>query len=92
MRRLIPVDPAAVPRIPRIDGAAALDETRPDAAADAAPTAQASDSPAPEGLEAVSARAWRALAIASLGTVLVGFNSTATNIAIDAINDPILGT
>ena len=33
----------------------------------------------------MSGRAWRALAVASLGTVLVGFNSTATNIALPSI-------
>ena len=35
--------------------------------------------------EAVPARAWRALFVASLGTILVGFNTTATNIALDDI-------
>jgi len=35
--------------------------------------------------EAVSPRAWRALFLTSLATVLVGFNSTATNIALDDI-------
>ena len=38
-------------------------------------------------LDAVEPRAWRALAVASLGTVLVGFNSTATNIAFGDIAD-----
>ena len=33
----------------------------------------------------ISGRAWRALAVASLGTVLVGFNTTATNIALREI-------
>ena len=35
--------------------------------------------------EAVSPSAWRALFLTSLATVLVGFNSTATNIALDDI-------
>ncbi|MCP3857164.1 MAG: MFS transporter [Actinomycetia bacterium] len=39
------------------------------------------------GLEKVPARAWRALAVASLGTVVVGWNSTATNIAFRDIAD-----
>lgn len=42
-------------------------------------------------LEAVSPRAWRALWVASLATVLVGFNSTATNIALDDIQSGFVG-
>lgn len=45
----------------------------------------------PRTREAVSGRAWRALAVASLGTVLVGFNSTATNIALPSILDSFVG-
>ncbi len=41
--------------------------------------------------EPVSSRAWRALAVASLGTILVGFNSTASNIAFDDIRDGFTG-
>lgn len=39
----------------------------------------------------MSGRAWRALTVASLGTVLVGFNSTATNIALDRIQESFVG-
>ena len=39
----------------------------------------------------MSGRAWRALTVASLGTVLVGFNSTATNIALNAIQESYAG-
>ena len=39
----------------------------------------------------MSGRAWRALTVASLGTVLVGFNSTATNIALDSIRQSFAG-
>ncbi|MDG2112992.1 MAG: MFS transporter, partial [Actinomycetota bacterium] len=46
---------------------------------------------APSAPEAVSGRAWRALVVASLGTVLVGFNSTATNIALDDIKAGFVG-
>ena len=42
-------------------------------------------------LEAVPPRAWRALWVASLATVLVGFNSTATNIALDDIQSGFVG-
>ena len=45
----------------------------------------------PGAREEVSGRAWRALAVASLGTVLVGFNSTATNIALQTILDGFPG-
>lgn len=45
----------------------------------------------PPAREAVSGRAWRALTVASLGTVLVGFNSTATNIALDSIRQSFDG-
>ncbi len=41
--------------------------------------------------EAVSGRAWRALTVASLGTVLVGFNSTATNLALGPIQESFAG-
>ncbi len=41
--------------------------------------------------EPVSGRAWRALIVASLGTVLVGFNSTASNIAFDDIRAGFVG-
>lgn len=75
MRRQFPVDLAVVPRIPLADGAAIAEEPRPGSPAER------------RRPERVPGRAWRALAIASLGTVLVGFNSTATNIAIDAIKD-----
>lgn len=39
----------------------------------------------------MSGRAWRALTVASLGTVLVGFNSTASNLALDSIRDSFAG-
>ena len=42
-------------------------------------------------LQPVSPRAWRALWVASLATVLVGFNSTATNIALDDIQRGFTG-
>ncbi|MXY02490.1 MAG: MFS transporter [Acidimicrobiales bacterium] len=45
----------------------------------------------PQVREAVSGRAWRALTVASLGTVLVGFNSTASNLALDSIRDSFAG-
>lgn len=45
----------------------------------------------PGAREQVSGRAWRALTVASLGTVLVGFNSTATNIALDRIQESFVG-
>ncbi|WP_423916754.1 MFS transporter [Candidatus Poriferisodalis sp.] len=45
----------------------------------------------PRAREAVPGRAWRALTVASLGTVLVGFNSTATNLALDAIQESFVG-
>ena len=41
--------------------------------------------------EPVSGAAWRALAVASMGTVLVGFNSTASNLALDSIRDGFVG-
>jgi len=37
--------------------------------------------------EEVSSRAWRALIVASAGTVLVGFNATATNLALKDLAD-----
>lgn len=47
-----------------------------------------SDSPSTSvGQEEVPSRAWRALIVASAGTVLVGFNSTATNIALKDLTD-----
>ena len=45
----------------------------------------------PAAREAVSGRAWRALTVAALGTVLVGFNSTATNIALPSIRASFAG-
>ena len=42
-------------------------------------------------LEPVSGTAWRALAVASMGTVLVGFNSTASNLALASIRDGFAG-
>ena len=57
-----------------------------------APTAGGAGMPRrPGAREAVSGRAWRALTVASLGTVLVGFNSTATNIALPSILDGFVG-
>ena len=41
--------------------------------------------------EAVPGRAWRALAVASAGYVLFGFNSTATNLAFGSIADTFTG-
>ncbi len=70
---MIHVDPTSVTRIPEIEQVEAVEPT---------PTGQPGRRGEPE---AVSGRAWRALAVASLGTVLVGFNSTATNIALDDI-------
>lgn len=63
--------------------------------ATAARPAPAADRQVPPGRprtrEAVSGRAWRALTVASLGTVLVGFNSTATNLALDPIQESFAG-
>ena len=73
MRRTFPVDLAAVRRIPRAVELAAPIPLRAETRAGRV------------DLEPVSAKAWRALAIAALGTVLVGFNSTATNIALNDI-------
>ena len=41
--------------------------------------------------EPVSGAAWRALAVASMGTVLLGFNSTASNLALAPIRDSFVG-
>jgi len=83
VRRQIQVDLAAVPRIPLADGT--LSDDAPTPVPTPLPSAPDASVPAPP--TDVSARAWRALAVASFGTVLVGFNSTATNIAITDIRD-----
>lgn len=72
MRRQIPVVLSTVRRV---------------ALADGRPTVPGFTEPPSTRLspEAVSPRAWRALFLTSLATVLVGFNSTATNIALDDI-------
>ena len=78
----MPAAPMATPAIQRVDGA----QPQP------APAADGQGPPRrPRAREAVSGRAWRALTVASLGTVLVGFNSTATNIALDAIQESYVG-
>jgi len=82
VRLQIPVDAATVPRIPAVG---ALVAEGPDGHGQ--PPALAPTS----GDEAVSGRAWRALAVAALGTVLVGFNSTATNIALNDIRTTFAG-
>ncbi len=46
---------------------------------------------APTAAPAVPRRAWRALAVGAAGYVLFGFNSTATNLAFDAIADDFDG-
>ncbi|MFT5268838.1 MAG: hypothetical protein ACI88C_002279, partial [Acidimicrobiales bacterium] len=48
-------------------------------------SAQASDKPEAIAPEAIAPEAWKALAVGAAGYVLVGFNSTATNIAFDDI-------
>ena len=89
------VDPARVPQVPQMPAATPaiqrVDVARSGGSAGAA-TANGGRSRAScgrpagrGGREQVSGRAWRALAVASLGTVLVGFNSTATNIALPSI-------
>ena len=78
MRRQIPVVLSTVPRITGADGGL----TVPDSAE------SRSNRLTPE---AVSPRAWRALFLTSLATVLVGFNSTATNIALDDIREGFTG-
>jgi len=78
MRRQIPVVLSTVPRVALADGTPT------------APDITESPSTRPK-LEAVSPRAWRALFLTSLATVLVGFNSTATNIALDDIRAGFTG-
>ncbi len=63
--------------------------TEPRVTGETGPPEAATDAPLDD--EHVSPRAWRALAVASIGTVLVGFNSTATNIALDDIRDGFIG-
>ena len=86
----VPQVPAATPAIQRVDDARPVDAARSGGPSAPRPqTAAAPARPVPPGRaggrEQVSGRAWRALAVASLGTVLVGFNSTATNIALPSI-------
>ena len=78
MRRQIPVVLSKVSDIPLAEESPTVSDNR----------AQSSIR-AP--LEPVSPRAWRALSVASLATVLVGFNSTATNIALDDIQAGFIG-
>ena len=78
MRRQIPVVLSKVRDIPLAEES----PTVPDARAQSSVRAP---------LEPVSPRAWRALWVASLATVLVGFNSTATNIALDDIQAGFVG-
>ena len=77
MRRQIPVVLSKVRDIPLAEES----PTVPDARAQSSVRAP---------LEPVSPRAWR-LWVASLATVLVGFNSTATNIALDDIQAGFVG-
>lgn len=49
------------------------------------PSRAVDDQPAPEIVETVPPRAWRALAVGSAGYVLYGFNSTATNLSFGSI-------
>ncbi|WP_420622588.1 MFS transporter [Candidatus Poriferisodalis sp.] len=98
------VDLTRVRRVPRVATAAATIERRDGADAGDLQDRNRSISPPrtapadalvppgrPRAREAVSGRAWRALTVASLGTVLVGFNSTATNIALNAIQESYAG-
>ncbi len=78
VRRQIPVVLSTVPRITDTDGSSNV--------ADSTEFSLTRHSP-----EAVSPRAWRALFVASVATVLVGFNSTATNIALDDIRAGFIG-
>ncbi|MFL2986976.1 MAG: MFS transporter [Candidatus Poriferisodalaceae bacterium] len=78
MRRQIPVVLSTVRKILPVEGTLS-----------APVVAEPTSARAP--LEAVSPRAWRALWVASLATVLVGFNSTATNIALDDIQSGFVG-
>ena len=75
MRLQIPVDAATVPRIPAIGAAVAEEPGGHGQLPAAAPVS---------GVEAVSGRAWRALAVAALGTVLVGFNVPRTDTSTNA--------
>ncbi len=72
MRRQIPVVLSTVRRVALADGRPTVPGFTESASTRVLP-------------EAVSPRAWRALFLTSLATVLVGFNSTATNIALDDI-------
>ena len=72
MRRQIPVVLSTVRRVALADGRPTVPGFTESASTRVSP-------------EAVSPRAWRALFLTSLATVLVGFNSTATNIALDDI-------
>ena len=72
MRRQIPVVLSTVRRVALADGRPTVPGLTESASTRVSP-------------EAVSPRAWRALFLTSLATVLVGFNSTATNIALDDI-------
>ena len=78
MRRQIPVVLSTVPRITGADGGLTVPDS-----------AESRSNRLPP--EAVSPRAWRALFLTSLATVLVGFNSTATNIALDDIREGFSG-
>ena len=86
---------AGAPVIQRRDGLGDVDAGQRNGSAvppRPAPTAGGAGVPRrPSVREPVSARAWRALTVASLGTVLVGFNSTATNIALDRIQASYAG-